>query len=109
MSIRTVFNLAGVRHQQQKAPPVIAAETTAPPPAPSSVDSAMQRITAFIPSEIIGIYVAIVGIYAPTTSAEKWWIFGLCALLTFLFLFLSNSNAKKKKIFRCPTDDGSSS
>jgi hypothetical protein len=71
----------------------------------SRLDSAMQKITAFIPSEVVGIYIAVFGILAPaeTDNVMKWWIFGICAGLLIPFFIGIGYLAKKKKREPIPT------
>lgn len=71
----------------------------------SKLDSAMQKITAFIPSEVVGIYIAVVGILAPAPADNvmKWWIFGICAGLLIPFFIGIGYLAKKKKNEPVPT------
>jgi hypothetical protein len=71
----------------------------------SKLDSAMQKITAFIPAEVVGIYIAVVGIVAPaqTDNVLKWWIFGICAGLLIPFFIGIGYLAKKKKKEPVPT------
>jgi hypothetical protein len=54
-----------------------------------ALESPIQKITAFIPSEIIGIYVAGFGILSPESAVGKWWSFGICLALIPVFTFLS--------------------
>ncbi len=64
----------------------------------STVTGAMEKIAAYIPSEVIGIYVGNFGILAPATQAVKWWIFGICMALIPAFLGLGYASAKKKQL-----------
>ena len=61
-----------------------------------TLDSAMEKITAFIPSEVIGSYVAVLGIISPETNLGKWVIFGICLLLIPVFMLLSYLTKKKQ-------------
>ena len=65
----------------------------------------MQKITAFIPSEVVGIYIAVFGILAPaeTDNVTKWWIFGICAVLLIPFFIGMGYLAKKRKKEPTPT------
>jgi hypothetical protein len=60
-----------------------------------SLDSVMAKVSAFVPSEINGIYVAGVGILSPKEDAEKWLIFATCLALIPLLIWLSYLDHKK--------------
>jgi hypothetical protein len=91
MSIARMVALGTERQRQLDELPVTrsADQTTPASSAKRSVDSAMERIAAFIPSEVIGIYVAGFGIFSPESSGSKWLMFGICALLVPLFIALN--------------------
>jgi hypothetical protein len=91
MSIATMVAL-GVQRQHELAEPPVTRGGDQPTTSDStkkSVDSAMEKISSFIPSEVIGVYVAGFGIFSPESSAGKWWIFGICALLVPVFIALN--------------------
>jgi amino acid transporter len=60
-----------------------------------AVQSAMERVAAFIPSEVIGIYVAGFGILSPQTDAEKWVVFGISLALIPVLMGLNYVQQKK--------------
>jgi hypothetical protein len=62
----------------------------------SNVNGALDKIAAYIPSEVIGTYVAISGIVAPKSADTKWIIFGLALLLIPMLTLLGNALAKKR-------------
>jgi hypothetical protein len=66
------------------------------PEGKKAVESAMEKISAFIPSEIIGIYVAGFGILSPESDAGKWWIFGVCFALIPVLIWLNYLGHKKR-------------
>jgi hypothetical protein len=68
-----------------------------------ALDSAMEKITAFIPSEVIGSYVAVLGIVAPQSDRGKWAIFGIGVLLIPLFMWLGYLTKKKQLAGSSPT------
>jgi hypothetical protein len=84
----------GVKRQREKTEPRGRAASGDGPTRSGS--SAMHKITAFIPSEIIGIYVAGFGILSPETYRAKWWIFGICILLIPIIITLEYLLRKKQ-------------
>jgi hypothetical protein len=111
MSIATMMALSFERQQlQHPIPPEAAAASEAAVTnektdgaalegdsvSKKTLDSAMEKITAFIPSEVIGSYVAVLGILSPQTDVGKWIIFGICLLLIPIFMLLGYL-AKKKQ------------
>jgi hypothetical protein len=92
MSIRTMVEL-GIERQQERTTPratVVAGGNWG-----KSLDSAMERIVAFVPSEVIGIYVVGLGILSPESNAGKWWIFVISLLLIPVFMLLNYLGKKK--------------
>jgi len=61
-----------------------------------AVDSAMEKIAAFIPSEVIGVYVVALGMLSPQRDAGKWLIFGICIVLVPIFICLDYVLTKKR-------------
>jgi hypothetical protein len=61
-----------------------------------AVKSAAEKITAFIPSDVVGIYIAGLGFFAPESLRGKWWIFGIAAGLVPIFLLISYFAEKKR-------------
>ena len=95
MSISTMMHLGLQRSQQNGAAPegAVAADEDIK----TSTDSYMQKIAAFIPSEIIGIYVAGLGIFSPDTDYAKWLLFGICIVLIPIIMWLDFLVQKKKE------------
>jgi hypothetical protein len=88
MSIGTMMRLGYSRENEKVS---VAARAAAGGPAAGdskAIDSAMQKVAAFIPSEVIGAYVAGVGILSPDGSAGKWWLFAICLVLVPVFVAL---------------------
>jgi hypothetical protein len=90
MSISAMVDL-GMRRQHEISSP---RQAVAPPSSSSGgtqseAQAALSRLTAFVPSEVVGLYIAGLGILTPTTFAAKWWIFGVCLLLIPIFLGLN--------------------
>jgi hypothetical protein len=84
---------AGVRRQEE----LNTAEAAAAAGKPSEQDSAMEKLTKFIPTEVIAIYVAAVGILAPLGDTGKWWIFFICLGLIPILIVISYYQQKKKQ------------
>jgi hypothetical protein len=73
------------------APPV----GTPPKKEQGKVGAALDKITAFVPSEALGAYTVGLGVFSPTTYPAKWWIFGIClALIPILMVFTYLSQQK---------------
>lgn len=93
MSIARMVAL-GIERQQQAKTGTRAApgetDTTK-----KTIESAMEKISVFIPAEVIGIYVAGFGILSPETDTGKWWIFGVSLALIPLFMGLNYLGQRK--------------
>lgn len=57
--------------------------------ASTDVDSALERITSWIPTEVVGIYVSLVGLVVPSSDRSRWALFVLGALLVPVFVLLN--------------------
>jgi hypothetical protein len=68
MSIARMMSLGGTRELEKTRPGAVAA--AAEEGKKTTVDTAIEKITAFIPSDVIGIYVAGLGIFSPQTDAN---------------------------------------
>jgi hypothetical protein len=106
MSIGTMFQLGAQREFQASTVKARASAKPAEPdtkavsqPDPKAVsESAMQKVLAFVPAEIIGIYVAIFGIATPKSANAKWTVYAICvAVLLALMLFNYFLSRKKKE------------
>jgi hypothetical protein len=62
----------------------------------TNAGTALESIVAFIPSEVIGTYIAGLGIWPPTSEERKWLLFGICVGLIPVFLWLQNALLAKK-------------
>jgi hypothetical protein len=92
MTVASMFRVVAERQATgENAPPAM-------PNARDVTDSAMQKVLTFVPAEIIGLYIAGVGVFAPKTELGRWQIFGICVALIFLLMvldyFLSRKNNK---------------
>lgn len=61
-----------------------------------AVESALESITQWIPTEVVAIYVALLGIFAPDESSVKWAIFGVGAVSVLGFVLLNAALVNKK-------------
>ena len=53
-----------------------------------SLSSALQTISTYIPSEILAGYLAVLGLVAPSTKAQRWWLFGGAMFVLAAFIVL---------------------
>jgi hypothetical protein len=60
------------------------------------VASALEKITTWIPTEVIAIYVGLLGIFTPTSSGGKWVIFAIAAALVPAFVILNAALISKR-------------
>jgi hypothetical protein len=54
-----------------------------------SVESGLEAITAWIPSEAVGSYVALLGLFRPAHATARWILFGVGAALVVMFLLIN--------------------
>jgi quinol-cytochrome oxidoreductase complex cytochrome b subunit len=94
MSIARMMSLGGTRELEITRPGAVAAADEAGKK--TTVDTAMEKITAFIPSDVIGIYVAGLGVFSPQTDANKWYVFGVSVLLIPVLMLLNYFDQKKR-------------
>lgn len=94
MSISQMMMLGMFQRGIQTTPK--AQTTSGGPPEQSPVSVAMEKIAAFVPTEVIGLYVTGVGIFAPVTDVGKWSIFFVCALLIPVVLGIGYWENQKK-------------
>jgi hypothetical protein len=83
----------GMKQRQAETTPTAKAATAQDGPAggtgEQAVTTAMERIAAFIPSEAIAIYVSGLGILSPKEAFGKWVLFGFCAALVPVLIWLA--------------------
>jgi hypothetical protein len=103
MSIVTMMSV-NIEHQQHPDEAIAAAaaggdtaKEKGAAPSKKTLDSAMEKITAFIPSEVIGSYVALLGIISPQTERGKWVIFFICLLLIPVYMLFGYLSKQKKR------------
>ncbi len=65
--------------------PQFATAAAAPP-----ADTALERVTEWIPTEAVGIYIGLLGIFTPK-GAGRWVIFGIGAAAVLGFVLLNTS------------------
>ena len=93
MSIFTMYSLASQRTLERTTPTAMAAGGDGKQT--STVESALEKITAFIPSEVIALYVSGLGIFGPQSPHAKWNIFWICFAFIPVFMFLSYLQNRK--------------
>ena len=96
MSLIRMANLAAASGARTKDVRATIASETPGQGDQAKLNSAMEKITTFIPSEVVGLYVASLGIIAPVTPEAKWWIFGICVVLVPIFLLFTYLIQKRK-------------
>ena len=93
MSIFHMYSLASQRTLERTTPAGMAASGDGQ--RTPTVENALQKITAFIPSEVIALYVSGLGIFAPQSLHAKWNIFWICLAFIPGFMFLSYLQNRK--------------
>lgn len=91
MSIASMV-AAGVKRQEEQNTASAATASNEP-----NKDTAMDKVTKFIPSEVIAIYVAALGILAPVENTGKWWIYFACLALTPILIAINYQQEINKK------------
>ena len=94
MSIARMVRL-GIERQQERNVPTAKTAAEEGKGAKKALDSAMEKVTSFIPSEVIGIYVAGLGILTPVSDRGKWLIFFIASALVPIFIWLNWLREKK--------------
>lgn len=61
-----------------------------------AVDSALERIVQWIPSEAVGSYVALLGLFGPNGTGARWVLFVIGAALVVVFLLLNTALVNKR-------------
>jgi hypothetical protein len=54
-----------------------------------AVQSAIEKVTAWIPTEVVTIYTALLGILTPDTSGGRWGVFAVGAVAVPFFVILN--------------------
>lgn len=85
MAVFSMGKLALVGSARDQGGPVASTETEAK----KTLTSAMETIARFIPTDVVTIYVAGIGLFAPKTPTGKWTIFAIAAGLIPVFLLIS--------------------
>ena len=62
----------------------------------AAIEGAIDKIASYIPSEVIGTYVAVSGIIASESAMAKWIIFGASISLIPILTFMGNALAIKR-------------
>ena len=60
------------------------------------VESSLERIAQWIPTEAVGIYIALLGLITPDDADARWILFGIGVLLVVLFLVLNTALVNKR-------------
>lgn len=94
MSVMRMVVLAAERKEQEGK--VFSLATAGEEKPGAAVTSAMDKISADIPSEVIGLYVAGFGIFAPGSRTAKWAIFFVCLVFIPVLTVLGAMAARRK-------------
>ncbi|MDX6590362.1 MAG: hypothetical protein QOI84_1636 [Solirubrobacterales bacterium] len=92
MSIAAATRQAYARELEEKAPDL--KEAAAGP----DVKSAIERVTQWVPTEVVGLYVALLGLFAPTSTDGRWALLGVGVVLTVVFLLLNSALVHKRAV-----------
>ena len=92
MSIAAATRQAYVREVEANAPELREAAKN------PDVDSAIERVTQWVPTEAVGLYVAFLGLFSPSGSAGRWIMFGVGISFTVLFLALNSALVHKRAV-----------
>ncbi len=60
------------------------------------VDSALERIVQWIPSEVVGSYVALLGLFGPNGADARWVLFLIGVALVVVFLLVNSALVNKR-------------
>jgi hypothetical protein len=92
MSIAAATRQAYIREVEANAPELREAAKN------PDVDSAIERVTQWVPTEAVGLYVAFLGLFSPSGSTGRWALFGVGIALTVTFLALNSALVKKRAV-----------
>jgi hypothetical protein len=62
----------------------------------TDVETALEKITQWIPSEVVAAYVALLGIFAPDDSTLRWVLFAVGVVLVIVFVGLNAALVNKR-------------
>lgn len=103
MSLLRMAELA-VDNESKNVPPVLmetkGKSATKGPAMSKQVTAAVDKVAAFIPSEVIGIYVAGLGIFSPVQQSRRWMVFGVGVLLVPVFVGLGLTTRRRTRGMR---------
>lgn len=55
------------------------------------VESALEEVTQWIPSEAVGLYVAFLGLFSPDSTDGRWILFGVGVVLVVFFVIVNSA------------------
>jgi hypothetical protein len=88
-------NLALTRERSAHGGAGLESVAESAPSVEETVTSALDQMVTYVPSEVIGIYIAGVGIIGPISGRGKWGLLGLSLALIPLFIWLSDRIARR--------------
>jgi hypothetical protein len=90
----SVFSMVELAALDTQATAIVAAASKK---SAARAETALKRVTAYIPSETISIYIAGLGIFQPSSDASKWINFAIAAALTPLFVLAAFDQQRRIK------------
>jgi len=90
MSIAAATRKAYAVDAEAKSPQFRKASTEA------GVETGLEKITQWIPSEVVTSYVALLGLFAPDDATLRWTLFGVGVLLVLVFVVVNAALVNKK-------------
>jgi hypothetical protein len=88
MSLVTMTSMASKRMS-----PEVATETSKPAQS-TDVPDALKVVAAYVPSEVLAIYVSAVGMFYPSNPSTKWILFTLASVLIPVIIAISAAAGK---------------
>jgi len=70
-------------------------------PGGSSQEDYLGRLVKYVPTEIVGLYLAVNGVLPkaePPSFTALWWVFGICWVLTPVYLWFATRDAQKRPL-----------
>jgi hypothetical protein len=64
--------------------------------APPDVESSLERLTTWVPTEVVGIYISLVGLFLPASDAGRWALFLIGVVLVPAFVGVNSALVNKR-------------
>jgi hypothetical protein len=92
------MSIAAATRQAYRREVEASAPTTREAAKEPDVDSAIERVTQWVPTEAVGLYVAFLGLLSPSGSSGRWVLFGVGVAFTVIFLVLNSVLVHKRAV-----------